>query len=125
MVPLMPMTLHQKIFSFVAGFFLFFFILELVRRRKLKEEYSWLWFLAGFGVALLVIKYELLGAISLLIGSKTETTTLFILSIIFLVLVNIFYAVKLSDFSNKIKNLAQKISLLEEKLKKKKSTSSI
>lgn len=118
MEPLMPITTHQKIFSLIAGLIIFISILELVRRRKLKEEYSWLWLLAGSIIALLVIRYELLGFISRLIGAKAETTTLFISSILFLIIINIYYSIKISTLTDQIKNLAQKLSILEAKLKK-------
>ncbi len=118
MVSLMQITTHQKVFSLVGGLIIFLTIIELVRRRKLKEEYSWLWLLAGSIIAVVVIKYELLGFISRLVGSKAETTTLFIFSIIFLIVVNLFYSTKLSSLTDRVKNLAQKISLLETKLKK-------
>ncbi len=114
----MQITTHQKIFSLVGGLIIFLTIIELVRRRKLKEEYSWLWLLTGSIIAIIVIKYELLGFISRLVGSKAETTTLFIFSIIFLIVVNLFYSTKLSSLTDRVKNLAQKISLLETKLKK-------
>lgn len=117
MEPLMPMTTHQKIFSLIGGLIIFLSILELVRRRKLKEEYSWLWLLTGSIIALVVIEYELLGLISRLVGAKAETTTLFIFSILFLIIINIYYSIKISTFSDQIKNLCQKISLLEAKLK--------
>lgn len=121
MVPLAPMTTHQRIFSLVTGFIILILILELVRRRKLKEEYSWLWLLGGSLIALVVIKYELLGLISRLIGAKVETTTLFIFSILFLIIVNLYYSVKISSLSDQVKNLAQKLSILETRIKESKN----
>lgn len=121
MAPLAPMTTHQRIFSLATGFIILILILELVRRRKLKEEYSWLWLLGGSLIALVVIKYELLGLISRLIGAKVETTTLFIFSILFLIIVNLYYSVKISSLSDQVKNLTQKLSILETRIKESKN----
>lgn len=115
---LAPMTFHQKIFSLIAGLVIFVSILELVRRRKLKEEYSWIWLSAGFIIALIVIWYELLGFISRIIGAERGTTTLFLSAIFYLIIVNLFDAVKISKMDEQIKNLVQEISLLKMSGKK-------
>lgn len=117
LVPISPISPQQRIFALLAGIIIFFLILELVRRRKLKEEYSWIWLLAGSAIALVVIRYELLGFVSRLIGAKIETTTLFIFSIFFLIIVNLYQSLKLSSLTDQIKNLAQKIAILEIKRK--------
>ena len=41
------MTPQLRYFSIVAGLIIFASIIELVRRRRLREEYSWLWMAAG------------------------------------------------------------------------------
>ncbi len=117
MTPIDPMTPQQRVFALATGFFILAFILELVRRRKLKEEYSWLWLLAGSLISLVVIWYDLLGFFSILIGARVATTTLFIFSILFLIIVNLYHSLKISALSEQIKNLSQIISLMEKELK--------
>ena len=107
------MTLHQKIFAIAVSLAVFVVIVWLVRNRKLKTEYSWLWLLAGLGVIVFVVWYDLLVWLTALIGAVAPTTTLFIFSIVFLVFVSLHVAVKISRLSDQVKNLAQKISLLE------------
>lgn len=119
---LAPMTFHQKIFSLIAGLVIFVSILELVRRRKLKEEYSWIWLSAGFFIFLVVIWYELLGFISQIIGAERGTTTLFLSAIFYLIIINLFDAVKISKMDEQIKNLVQEISLLKMDKKRKSET---
>lgn len=107
------MTLHQKIFAVFVSLAMFVIIISLVKNRKLKEEYSWLWLLTGFVIFLLAVWYDLLVKLTALIGAVTPTTTLFIFSIIFLVFIALHFAIKISQLSDQVKNLAQKISLLE------------
>ena len=107
------MIFQQKIFAVLISLFIFIIILYLVKKGKLREEYSWLWFLTGFVLLALVLWYDLLLLMTKLIGAVLPTTTLFIFGIIFLILINLHFTVKLSGLTNQVKNLAQKVSLLE------------
>ena len=107
------MLLQQKIFAVLAGLAIFVVIIYLVKKGKLKEEYSWLWLLTGAVILLLVIWYDLLLFLTNLIGAVTATTTLFIFGIVFLMFITLHFAIKISSLSDQVKNLAQKMSLLE------------
>ncbi len=111
------MTLHQQIFSLIGGLIIFILILNLIRLRRLREEYAWIWLLAGFIIFLGVVWYELLLFLVFLTGAKTPTNALFILSIIFLILINLFFSIKMSKLADEVKILAQELTLLKEKLK--------
>ena len=71
----------QKLFALIASGLFFLFIIELVRRRRLREEYSWVWLLLGLGIFLPVLWYDLLIAVSRMIGAVVPTTALFIFGI--------------------------------------------
>jgi hypothetical protein len=103
----------QQAFSLIAGFVIFLTIISLIRARKLREEYSWIWLLAGAIIFVIVIWYDLLLLIANLVGAVLPTSALFILAILFLILINIFLSVKISQMSEKIKNLAQEITLIK------------
>ncbi len=107
------MLLQQKIFAVLASISMFITIIYLVKKGKLREEYSWVWFLTGFVILILVLWYDLLMLITRLIGAVAPTTTIFIFGIIFLMLIALHSAIKISIMNDQIKNLAQKISLLE------------
>lgn len=107
------MPLQQKIFAVVASLFLLFVIIVLVKKRKLREEYSLLWILTGVVILILVLWYDLLVMITGLIGAVTPTTTLFIFGILFLMAIALHFAIKISSLSDQVKNLAQKVSILE------------
>ncbi len=105
------MTPQQQVFALLAGSAIFVFIIELIRRRQLREEYSWLWFATGFVIFVLVIWYDLLREISRLIGAKVVTTTLFLFALLFLILINIHYSIKISALTNQVKDLAQDLAI--------------
>ncbi|HEY4716366.1 MAG TPA: DUF2304 domain-containing protein [bacterium] len=106
------MTPQQKIFSVIVSVAVFLFIIELVRRRNLKEEYSWLWIFTGFIMIIFTVWYDLLVFVTHMIGAIAPTTTLFIFSILFLLALNIHFSTVISKLTNQVKNLSQEIALL-------------
>jgi len=110
------MVPKQKIVMIIVSIFIFIFILNLVRRRKLREEYSWLWLLTSLALFVLVIKYSWLMAVTRLIGAVLPTSTLFIGSLIFLMVISVQFSVKISKLTDQVKNLVQENALLRAKI---------
>jgi hypothetical protein len=106
------MFLHQKIFAIVASLLIMVVVVELVRRRKLREEYSWLWLLTGAVIVALVIWYDLLVSLTHLIGAIAPTTTLFIFGLLFLMLISLHYSIQISTLSHQVKELSQQLAIL-------------
>lgn len=107
------MSIQQKVFAILVSILIFVIIITLVKNKKLKEEYSWLWLLTGFFIIVLVLWYDLLLMLTHLIGAVLPTTTLFIFAILFLICLALNFAIKISALTDQVKNLSQKISLLE------------
>jgi hypothetical protein len=106
-------TFHQRIFALFLGIVIFVTILEMVRRKKLEEEYSFLWLIIGLGIVVLVLWQGLLEWVTHLIGAMTQTTTIFIFGLVILVLINLHFSVKITKLSRQVKELAQQISILK------------
>ena len=107
------MPISQKIFAVIICCFVFVVTINLVRKRKLREEYSVLWLVTSLFMFVLVIRYEWLVALTSFIGAGLPTTTLFICSIIFLMLIAVQFSIKISLLTNQVKNLAQENALLQ------------
>jgi len=110
------MILRQKVFAVAVSLLIIIGIVELVRRRKLEEEYSFLWLVTGLALLLLTIRIDLLVFLSRLVGAEVPTNTLFIFGLIFLMLLCLHFSLKFSRMNQQIKNLAQSLALLERKL---------
>ena len=110
------MTIHQKIFALIISVALLLVILEMVRRRKVKEEYSWLWLSVAAAMVVLVLWQNLLSFLSRLIGAEDPLTTLFLFGFFFLLLVNIDYSIRISVYKEQIKKLAQQIGILAKEV---------
>jgi hypothetical protein len=107
------MTPRQQIFAVVASVALLLFIVEMVRRRRLREEYSWLWIATGVAILVLSIWFGLLKWLTHLIGAVTPVSTFFMFGILFLVVTNIYFSIKISTLTTQVKNQAQRLAILD------------
>ena len=112
------MTVKQQIFSILVSLTVFFFTIDLVRKKRLREEYSLLWLGTSVLMLILIIKYDWLLAVTNLIGAVLPTTTLFLGSILFLVLLAVQFSMKISKLSNQVKDLVQENALLRYEFEK-------
>ena len=87
-------------------------ILVLVRRRKLREEYTPIWLAVGAVLVVLSVRLDLLVLVSRAIGAWTAASTIFFLGELFLVAICLNYAVRLSRTGLQLKNLAQELAIL-------------
>jgi hypothetical protein len=106
------MTPTQRLFAMVASVATLGFILELVRRRRLKEEYSWLWITTGVGMVVLSAWYGLIERITHAIGAVTVTTTLFLFGLLFLLVISVHVTTVISKLTQQVRRLAQEIAIL-------------
>jgi len=107
------MDARQKIVALIVGLSLMGVIIELVRQRRLKEEYAWLWVLAGAGMLVIGLHYPLLEWLTRVIGAGWTTSTLFFLGMVFLIALTLHFSVRISALETRVKNLTQHIALLE------------
>lgn len=114
------MNLHQKIVALLLSLGLLILIIELVRRRKIREEYSFLWVLTSVVIFLLVIWEKLLLIVARTIGAVNPASAVYFCGIFFIVLISLHFSVKISSLTNQVKNLTQKLSLLEKNLENEK-----
>ena len=110
------LTPHQTMFALVTSLLAFVFVLELVRRRRLREEYSWLWLLTAGAMVLLVVWYRLLILITRIVGAVTPLNTLLLCAVLFLFAIAVHYSVIVSRLTSQVKNLAQELALVSARL---------
>jgi hypothetical protein len=112
-----PLTTHQTAFAIATTTIVCLFLLELIRRRRLREEYAWLWLFTGVLMLLLVTWPALLSRITRIIGAVAPLTTLLIFSTIFLLAVAVHYSVIISNLTTQVKNLSQELALLQASMR--------
>lgn len=112
------MPIQQQIFALIVSVLVFVVVVDMVRRRRLREEYSVLWLATSVGMFVLVLRYEWLVGLTTLIGAGLPTTTLFLFSIIFLLLLSVQFCIKISRLTDQVKNLSQENALMKAEIAK-------
>jgi hypothetical protein len=113
-----PMLFRQRIVAIVLAAIVAGLVFELVRRRKLREEYSWVWIVTGIVVAVLAVEQDLLLTVSRWIGASNSVSTLFFGAILFLLALVLQFSVRLSRLTHRYRTLGQRIALLEAELQR-------
>jgi len=113
-----PESEAVRILAILASVALTVVVLWLVRNRTLRAEYTPIYM--GTALALLVvsIRFEILRELTRTLGAWTTSSTIFFLGEIFLFLICLNYAVRLSQTGLRLKNLAQEVALLREQVER-------
>ncbi|MFY9345972.1 MAG: DUF2304 domain-containing protein [Planctomycetota bacterium] len=111
-----PMLDRQRIVALVMAAAAIVLVFELVRRRKLREEYSWVWVGIAVVVAALALQQDLLLTFSRWIGSSNSVSTLFFGALVFLFLMVLQFSVRLSRLTHRHRTLGQRLALLEAEI---------
>lgn len=108
-----PMLTRQRIVALVLAAIVVGVVFELVRRRRLREEYSWVWIVTAVVVAVLAIEQDVLLTMSRWIGSSNSVSTLFFGALLFLLALGLQASVRLSRLTHRHRTLGQRLALLE------------
>ena len=93
------------------------FVLELVRQRKLREDYSLLWLATAVVLILLSLSRPLLDSFAVLLGVVTyPPAALFVVAIVFMLLILLHFSTALTRLARENKETAQQMALLRWQL---------
>ena len=107
---------RQKVAAIIFSVTLLVVVVELVRRRKLREEYSVVWIVTAIGLLLLAWQYRLLTVFQQLFGIVEPQFALFFGALLFLVLIALQFSVRLSKLTYRNKFLTQRVALLHQEI---------
>ncbi len=108
---------RQRVVAVLVSILILLGVLELVRQRKLREEYSALWVVTALGLLVLALNYRILVWFTHLIGAVLPTSTLFFGGLVFLMLLALQFSVRLSRLTYRSRSLTRRMALLEEELR--------
>jgi hypothetical protein len=111
-----PEAEATRLLAVVVSFALVVAVLWLVRRGALREEHTPIWIGVAAALAVLSLRSDLLAALTRALGAWTTSATVFFLGELFLVIICLDYAVRLSRASVRIKNLAQEVAILRTRV---------
>lgn len=101
-----------QIVAIVGSALLFFFVLELLRRRRLSEPYAILWLIASVVLLVLSIWDNLLDTLAEAVGIATPANALFVVGFGFVLIMLLSFSSVISRLTRENKLLAQEIARL-------------
>jgi len=103
---------RAMIFGLIAGIGTFIFVLELVRRRRLKEEYSLLWLATAAALIILSLSRPTLDTLASAVGIIYPPSALFLVAMVFVLFILLHYSVVLTRLTQENKENAQQLALM-------------
>jgi hypothetical protein len=110
------MELRARLFAIALGIAVLLFVVNLVRTRKLKEEFALLWLLTAVVLVLAPLLIDYLDMMAHALGIEYPPALIFVLAIICVLLVLFQFSMRISHFSEQIKVLTQELALLRARL---------
>jgi len=101
-----------RAFSILIAVALAVYVVNAVRARRLREEYSFLWLIIAGALLAITLWQAPLVALTEALGGVLPANILFFIGLVFLVVVSLFYSIRISELNNQVKALAQKQALL-------------
>ena len=110
------MNLGLKLSAILGSMILLLVILELIRRKYLKERYALIWLITGSLFLVLSIRVDVLSHLTRALGFSVPANALFFLGILFLILIVLGLSVITSRLTEKNGALAQELALLKKRV---------
>ena len=107
---------RAQLITALAAVGLALYVLDLVRRRRLSEEYSLLWVGSSVAVAILGFSTPLLRAITRALGILYEGSTVFLFGLAFATAMLLYLSVKLSRLGQENHALTRELALIRFEL---------
>jgi hypothetical protein len=108
--------LGVSIAAAIASLVLLVAVLELVRRRRLREKYALLWILTAIVLLVLSVWRGAVTSIATALGVSYGPTVLFAVGALFVLVVLLHYSTVISALTDRTVVLAQKVASLEQRI---------
>jgi len=110
------MEVRARIFAVVLGLVVSLFVINLVRTKKLKEEFALLWLLTSIVLVLTPLVIDYLDLVAYALGIEYPPALIFLLAIVSLLFILFQFSMRISRFSDQIKVLIQEVAVLRARI---------
>jgi hypothetical protein len=111
------MTDPVQLISIAVSAALVVAIVELVRRGRLTEEYSFIWIVCAVALFVLSLWRNLLDRAASILGVHYPPALLLLVLTFFVVIVSLYFSVVVSRHRKEIEKLVEEVALLEEQVR--------
>ena len=108
---------RTEVWAILGCVVLFAAIIELVRRDRLKERYSFLWFITTGVLIIFTLRRDWLEDFSHIIGVYYPPTALFLLLVFFMLLILVQFSTAISKLLTDKQSLVQSLGVLEARVR--------
>lgn len=112
------MALRIQVLAIVASIFIIITIISLIRRRKLREEYSLMWLMGSVLLIVFALWRNLLDIVANLVGVFYAPAILLLVTIFFGALMFLHITIVISKHTDQNKILTQELALLRFRVDK-------
>ena len=92
-------------------------VIDLVRRRKLTEEYSFIWLLCALALLVLSLWRDILHVSARWLGVYYPPAVLLLVLIFFVFVASLYFSVVISGQRRQIEHLVEELAILEARLR--------
>lgn len=110
------MVWRARIFFMLLGIAVLVFVINSVRKKRLKEEYALLWLFMAAVLVIAPLFIDIIDVVSFAIGIDYPPALIIVLTLVCFVLIFFQISVTISRFSEQIKSLAQELALTCKRL---------
>lgn len=103
--------------GFVIVFAILVFILDMLRKRRLREKYAVLWLVIGLALLLLSAFPQLLFWAAALLGVQVPSNLLFAMALLLLITVCLHLSFEQSQSEDELRVLAEEVAILKTKVR--------
>jgi len=112
-------SLQTTLMGTFGSILFLFFIIELIRKERLKEQYSIFWLFSSIVLLLFsIFNNSIIKIMSILLGVYEPANAFFLILFFCMIIILLHFSVVISKLSNQNKILLQKLSILELKFSK-------
>jgi predicted AlkP superfamily phosphohydrolase/phosphomutase len=113
----MRIPLEQQVIGILFSVILLVITLQLIRKHRLREEYSLVWLGASLAIFVFAVFDPLLALLARLFAVTYAPTLILVLGVLFCVVLLLSQSVTISAQANRIRDLAQTVGILEWRLR--------
>ncbi len=116
------MSFHAKLIITAVALANGFLVLELLRKRKLTESYSLLWFFVIGAILFTTWAEGVLVYLTRFFGAIVPVSALTLLSLVFILGMLIFFSTKIAKLESRVKELVQQVALRDAERREEKGS---
>ena len=107
------MSVASYILGIASALLVLVVVIELLRRRRLRERHAVWWIFAGMLALIVGVFPQIVDAAALALGVALPSNLVFFVSIALLFLVSLQHSSELTTLEDKVRTLAERVAIME------------